>query len=194
MTGTRGPTGGNVGPTSTGKYSGDKIPSGYKGGKIQQMDDRQIELMNQLYPHLSPDSYLSRLAGGDEGLFEEMERPALRQFGGLMGNLASQFSGQGMGARRSSTFQNATYQAGSDFAQQLQAKRQGLSRQALKDLFEMSNQLMGQRPYERTLTKKQESPWAGIFGKLGGVVPGLVSSWAGGGSPSSAIEGASSIF
>ena len=182
-----GATGGNIRATSTGKFSGDKIPSGYKGGRIQQMDDRQIELMNQLYPYLSQDSYLSRLAAGDESLFKEMEAPAMRQFASSLGNAAARFSGMGMGARRSSSFQNALGQAGSDFAQDLQSKRQALSRQALRDLFEMSHQLMGERPYKRFLSEKPEkkSPWGSIVGTGLGAAGGF---FAGG--PAGAFTGA----
>jgi len=194
MTSMTGATGGNTRATSTGKWAGDKIPSGYKAGQIQQFTPQQLELFQQLFGQVGPESYLSKLAGGDESTFQQMEAPAMRQFAGLQGNIASRFSGMGMGGRRSSGFQNTLSQAGSDFAQDLQSKRQGLQRQAIMDLMGLSESLLGQRPYQRTLTQKPESPWAGIAGKLGGAIPGLITSWAGGGSPSSAIEGAASIF
>jgi hypothetical protein len=65
----------------------------------------------------------------------------------------------GSGARHSSGFQNTANQATSDFAQQLQSQRLGLQRQAMQDLMGMSESLLGQRPYERFLTKKQPSFW-----------------------------------
>ena len=61
-----------------------------------------------------------------------MEAPALKQFSGLQGNLASRFSGMGSGARRSSGFQNTSNQAASDFAQQLQANKQDCSSRLLE--------------------------------------------------------------
>jgi len=85
-----------------------------------------------------------------------MEAPAMRQFAGLQGNLASRFSGMGMGGRKSSGFQNTANQATSDFAQQLQSRRMDLQRQAIKDLHGMGNELLGQRPYENFLTQDQE--------------------------------------
>ena len=144
-----------------------KIPSGYRTGKIQQYTPEQIQLFQSLFSHLRPDSYLSKLAGGDEDTFSQIEAPALRQFSGLQGNLASRFSGMGMGARRSSGFQNTATQASSDFAQDLQSRRQGLQRQALQDLMGMSSTLLGERPYEQFLTPKKPSFLQSLLGALG---------------------------
>ncbi len=159
LTGSRGPTGGNVGPTASGKWAGDKIPSGYKRYQMANYDDQQMDTYNRGFEAVSPDSYLSRLAGGDQALFDEMEAPALKQFSGLQGNLASRFSGMGMGARKSSGFQNTANQAATDFAGQLQSQRQGLQRQAIGDLHNMSQQLLSNRPYDRWLEEKQPSGW-----------------------------------
>lgn len=146
------------GQSNASGYYKEKVPRGYKAGKIQQFTPEQIDLFQQMFGHLGPDSYLSRLASGDQSQFDEMEAPALRQFNELQGGLASRFSGMGgMGARHSSGFQNASNQAASDFAQQLQGQRLGLRNQALKDLMSMSTQLLGQRPYERTITEKPKS-------------------------------------
>lgn len=139
---------------ATGK-SGNKLPSGYKARQFQQFTPDQMELFKQMFSHVGPDSYLSKLAGGDEETFQQMEAPALRQFSGLQGGLASRFSGMGMGARNSSGFQNTSNAAASNFAQQLQSNRQGLQRQALQDLMSMSGNLLQQQPYENFLEKKQ---------------------------------------
>jgi len=150
-----------------GVSGGNKIPSGYKAGRMQQFTPEQMQLFQSLFSQLGPDSYLSKLAGGDEGTFEQIEAPAMRQFSGLQGNLASRFSGMGMGGRRSSGFQNTATQASSDFAQDLQSRRQGLQRQALQDLMGMSNNLLGQRPYEQFLTPKKPSFLQSLLGALG---------------------------
>lgn len=158
MTGQTGPTG----------QTGNKIPKGYKLGQIQNFTPEMMELFNQLFSHVGPESYLSRLAEGDEDLFNEIEAPAKRDFTGLQGNLASRFSGQGMGARRSSGFQNTMNAASSDFAQDLQSKRQGLQRDALKDLMGFSNDLLNQKPYESLITEKPKKWWQELameFGK-----------------------------
>lgn len=135
-----------------------KIPSGYELGKINQYTPQQSQLFKSLFSNVGPSSYLSRLAQGDEALFAESEAPAMRQFGELQGNIASRFSGMGRGARGSSGFKNSMNQASSNFAQDLQSQRQNLQRQALSDLMGMSNQLLGQRPNEQFLTKKQHRP------------------------------------
>src|SRR5215467_6160344 len=97
----------------TGK-TGNKIPSGYKLGQIQNFTPEMMQLFQGLFPFLGEGSYLQRLAGGDQSLFEEIEAPALKQFGGLQAGLASKFSGMGMGGRRSSGFQHAQTAAASD--------------------------------------------------------------------------------
>jgi hypothetical protein len=135
---------------------GERIPSGNQKGRLQQFTPEMMELFKSLFSHLGPESYTSRLAGGDEKLFAEMERPALQQFSGIQGNLASKFSGMGMGGRRSSGFQNTINQASSDFASGLQSKRQELQRQAIGDLLGMGNTLLQQRPYENFLSKKPD--------------------------------------
>lgn len=154
--GMKGPAGLSAGNNTSG---GNIIPKGYSRGQLQQYDPQQMQLFQQLFSQVSPGSYLSRLAGGDQSQFDELEAPAMRQFQGLQGQLASRFSGMGMGARRSSGFQNTANQATSDFAQDLQSQRQGLQRQAIQDLMGMSNQLLGQRPQEQFLTKKELPFW-----------------------------------
>ena len=173
---------------SKSQFSGDKVPSGYKKGQLQQFTPEQMELFKSLFSQLGPDSYLSKLAGGDQSMFEEMEAPALRQFSELQGGLASRFSGMGMGGRKSSGFQNTTNQAASNFAQDLASRRQSLQQQAIKDLMGMSESLLGQRPYDRFLTQKDQSSSSG-WGGLGGAALGGVGGFLAGG-PMGALSGA----
>jgi hypothetical protein len=136
---------------------GDIVPKGYELGQLQQFTPEQMQLFQQLFSHVGPESYLSRLAGGDEEMFRQIEKPALRQFGELQGGLASRFSGMGgLGGRKSSGFQNTLTAAGSNLAQDLQSQRQGLQRQALLDLGNMSQMLLGQRPQERDFFQKPQ--------------------------------------
>lgn len=143
-------------PDMRNPLAGNKVPSGYKLGRLQNFTPEQMNLFQNLFSNVGPGSHLSRLAGGDQSLFEEQEAPALRQFNALQGNLASRFSGMGMGARRSSGFQNASTQAASDFAQDLQSRRQALQRQAIIDLMGLSESLLGQRPYDQFLVEKPQ--------------------------------------
>lgn len=166
----------------------EKIPSGYKKSTIQNFTPEQMQLFQSLFSHVGPESYLSRLAGGDQSLFGEMEEPALRQFSELQGNLASRFSGMGTGARRSSGFQNTMNAAASIFAQDLQSQRQALQRQAIQDLMGMSGDLLSQKPYEQFLMPKQEKKSSGWGGLLGGALGGVGGFFTGG--PGGALAGA----
>lgn len=150
----------------------EKIPSGYRKAALQNFSPEQMQLFQQLFSQVGPDSYLARLAGGDQSLFGEMEAPAMKQFQELQGQLGSRFSGMGMGAQKGSGFQNAANQATSDFAMNLQSQRQSLQRQAIMDLMGISNTLLGQRPYDQFLSEKKQkqgSGWGSLIGAgLGG--------------------------
>lgn len=172
----------------------EKIPSGYKKASIQQFTPEQMQLFQQMFGDLGPDSFLGKLAAGDQSIFDQIEAPAHRQFAQQQGNIASRFSGMGMGARNSSGFQNTMSQASSDFAQNLQSNRQQMQQQAIKELMGMKNQLLAQKPFENALIQKPQNQTAELIGKLLGAAPGLVASFFGGGSPQSAIKGATSIF
>ena len=160
-----------------GVTGGNKIPSGFRSGKMQQFTPEQFGLFRDLFSHVSPQSYLSKLAGGDEETFRQTEAPALRQFQELQGSLASRFGAAGTGVRRSSGFQNLMGRDASNFAQQLQANRQGLQRQALQDILGISQTLLGQRPYDQFLTQARMPFWKqlaiGSAEKAGEIVPML---------------------
>ena len=166
---------GNMGIKTATGLQGNKIPSGYNQGRLQNFTPEQMNLFQQLFSQVSPDSFLSKLAGGDQTIFNQIEAPALQQFAGLQGNIASRFSQGGggpgaLGARKSSGFQNTMNQEASNFAQQLQAQRQQLQRQAVMDLMGISNQLLGQKPYEQFLVQKQQKP-SFLQSLIGGAAP-----------------------
>lgn len=187
---------GSAGSVSTRPAGGkDIIPKGYKKGQIAQFTPQQMELFSQLFQHLDPDSYLSKLAGGDESFFEEMEAPAWRKFQEAQGELGSRFSQLApgaMSAQRGSGFQNQAGQLGSDFAMNLASKRQELQRQAIMDLMGMSESLLGQRPYDTFLAEKpqkQEKSALGGYGGLIGTGLGGIAGFLAGG-PGGAMAGA----
>lgn len=203
----RGTTGANQGKALTG---GNVVPKGYERGQLSQFTPEQMNLFQQMFGQVGPESYLGRLAGGDQSLFGEIEAPALQQFAGIQSGIANRFSGMGSGARRSGGFQRELGQAGSDFSQALQAQRQGLQRQALQDMMGISESLLGQRPYEQFLIKNKlgMSGWdkalgvglpilgagLGAFGgpfgaALGGQIGSAAASGFTGGSPSFNFSG-----
>ena len=160
-------------------FSGDVVPKGYRTGQLQQYTPEQLQLFGQLFPFLGEGSYLQRLAGGDESLFQEMEAPAQRQFASQLGGIANRFAGGtgrgSLGTLRSSGFQNTASAHAANFAQELAANRQNLQRQGIRDLFELSNLLLGQKPYDRFLTEKQQkqpSGWGSLAGGLAGGIGG----------------------
>lgn len=149
---------GSMGYAGPNGKMGNKIPAGYKQGQLQQFTPQQLDLFQQAFSQVDPGSFTSRLAGGDQSMFEQMEAPAMRQFNELQGQNASRFSGMGMGARKGSGFQNSMNAVTSNFAQDLQSRRMEMRQQAIKDLMGMSSELLGQRPYDQFLVKKQQRP------------------------------------
>jgi hypothetical protein len=174
---------------------GNKIPKGYQRGSLQQFSPEQMSLLQQLLEGLGGDSFLSQLAGGSQEGFDEFEAPALRQFGQIQGNIASRFSAGGPGpgslsSRHSSGFGHEMNSAASNFAQDLAAKRMGIQRQAMQDLYGLGNQLLGQRPYEQFLTKKEPSFLQKFLGAGAGAVGGGLAGFLAGGPPGAAIGAA----
>lgn len=151
----------------------DYIPGGFDEFRIGQFTPEQEKLFGRLFSHVSPGSYMERLARGDEKEFAELEAPALKQFSGELGQLSSQFSGMGTGGRKSSGFQNIAAQKASDFASNLQQQRQDIRRKAIMNLMGMSEQLLGQRPTEKGLSQQpEEGP--DKLGQLALAVIGLI--------------------
>ena len=111
--------------------------------------------------------WLSKLASGDQSMFAQLEAPAMRQFQGQLGQIGSQFGD--IGAMGSSAFQNATSGAAADFSERLQSQRVGLQQNAIERLLGLSQNLMGQKPFD---LQKKTSGWdtagniAEIIGKL----------------------------
>ncbi len=130
--------------------------TGHKQIAAPQFTKEQVKRLQQMFSMTKPDSQLGRLASGDQSQFGELEAPALQQFNQLQGGLASRFSGMGgLGARNSSGFQNTANSAAQDFASQLQSQRLGIQNQARNDLFNMSRELLGQRPFQDVYTQNQ---------------------------------------
>jgi hypothetical protein len=144
-------------------------PTGYSS--YQKFTPEQMNLFRSLFSQVGPESRTARLAQGDEDIFSQIEAPALRQFSGIQGGLASRFSGMGMGGRHGSGFQHATNQAAQEYSQDLQSKRQQLQRQALQDLFGFSESLLGQQP--TGLVQKPPSFWEQLLQGSGPLLSGL---------------------
>jgi hypothetical protein len=161
--------------------AGNKIPRGYSAGRLQQFTPEQQQLFQNQFDYVSPGSQLAQQAQGLDSGFAPHEDYAKRQFQEFSGQNASRFSGMGMGARKGSGFQNLQTQGAQDFASQLAMQRQGLQRQALMDLMGISGQILGQRPQENFLAKKELPFWQQLgLGAVGGLSNAAGSFFGGG--------------
>lgn len=123
--------------------------------------------------------FLSKMAMGDEDLFKQVEAPARSKFQEFLGQAGTRFSGMGMGAQDSSAYQNVLSGGAQQLGEQLGSQRLGLQQGAIDQLLALSQQLLGQRPYETQYLK--ESPgfdYGGLAGKgleqfLGPIAGGL---------------------
>ena len=156
MSSLSGSTGFNAGP----RQSKIKMkPKGYS--QFSEYTPEQHDISAQRQQLSGPDSYYSKIAGGDEQAFNEIEAPAMRQFQALQGQVASRFSNLGgkgsLSSRRSSGFQNEMNQATSNFAQDLAAKRHSLRSEAIQGLHSMYGDLVNESPYG--LVEKKKPFW-----------------------------------
>lgn len=155
----------------------ENVPKGYEQFSINNYTPEQERVFSNAEGLISPESFTSRLAAGDQSAFGEMEEPALRQFNDIQGGIASKFSGMGMGSRNSSGFQNSMTSAGQDFASQLQSKRMELRNKAIQDMMGMSSQFLGFKPQEKGLVEKppkeeKKGGWGSTLGSIGGGIVG----------------------
>ena len=186
---------GATGFGSSSNKTGQKV-GGRDIEKVQTYTPEQMQLFNRMLGNVGQDSYTSRLAQGDQSLFNDIEAPAYKQFNEAQGLNASRFSfgggGKGaMSARNGSGFQNSTNQASQDFAGQLQAQRMGLQQNAIKDLHNMSQQLLGNQPYNyyEVEPKEKMSGWQRALGIGLPIAGGIAGGFFGG--PMGAAAGAS---
>lgn len=150
--------------------------TGYKQHQVQNFTPEQMQIFQQIFGGLQGGlggglDYLSKLAGGDEEAFGQMEAPQYSSFNKLLGQIGSRFGD--IGAVGSSAFQNATSGAASDFAQGLGAQRHNVQQSAIDKLLGLSQNFLGQRPYD-TFLEKNKSGWdtAGdITGMLAKILP-----------------------
>lgn len=171
--------------------------TGYRQVSTPTLSPEQMQLFSQIFSGASPGiggglDFLSQLASGDQGMFQQLEAPALRQFGQLQGNIANRFSQMGSGARHSSGFQNVLSSAAGDLSENLQSNRLGLQNQAIRDLLGMGQTLLSTPLSEEQFIPKKKPFWQelllgaapgigesaggpgiGLIGKLLKLIPGL---------------------
>lgn len=138
--------------------------------QISTMSPQQQQLFSSLIGKLGGGAgqgvdYLSRLAGGDQSMFSEMEAPAYSAFNKQLGNIGSRFAD--VGAIGSSGFQNATSGAAAQLGESLASKRGELQRGAIERLLGLSSELLGKQTFGFE-DKDQGFDWGSLIGTLGG--------------------------
>lgn len=158
----RGAAGGNVRGRAAGDKFGSQVqgPEGYNVRAFQQFTPEGLDLLQSLFSHAEPGGYLSKLASGDQSAFGDIEAPMWQDFESALGLGAQRFMNPSHQARQSlkgsGGFQRGLGQASSDFAMKLASNRQNLQRQALQDLFGISESLFKQKPFQYEYTEKPD--------------------------------------
>lgn len=149
--------------------------AGYKYAQLPTMSPDQMNFFKSLLGQSQQGAgqgvdYLSKLAGGDQGMFEQMEAPAYSALQKAGSQLGSQFSGMGMGGQQSSGFQNALAGASGELGQNLASQRMGLQQNAIAELLGLSKSLLGTNTFENTLFEQPKKPsfWQSLLGGLQG--------------------------
>jgi hypothetical protein len=162
---------------STGTASPRSSPSGYKVRQVSNFSPEQMNLFQTLLGGLTGGGglgggldFLSKLASGDESAFGEAEAPAYSAFNKMLGQVGSRYSQ--LGARDSSSFQQAVSGGAANLAEDLQSKRLGMREGAIERLLGLSQNLLGQKPFENMLEEKGGFDWGSLLGSLGGAAGG----------------------
>lgn len=157
----------------------------YKSHAMAQMGPQQMGLLQQLLAQNQPGAaqgtgFLSQLAGGDEGAFQQAEAPAYSAFQRMINQIGTRFSGSGN--RDSSAYDQAVTGAAGEMSQGLQSQRLGLQLGAIEQLLGQSDRLLGQRPYEQQLiAPRQRNNYLGqILGMTGGALGSAIAGPLGG--------------
>ncbi len=143
--------------------------SGYNIRNVPQFTPQMMQVFQQLLGSLQGGGgleggvdFLSKLASGDEGAFEKAEAPAYSAFNKMAGQIGSRYSK--LGARDSSSFQQAISGGSAQLSENLGEKRLGIQTGAIDKLLGLSEGLLGQRPYETSLDPKPD--WLKLIGEV----------------------------
>lgn len=157
-----------------------KTPKGYRPYSMPTMTPESMNLWKDLIQRsgggaISGTDLLNRIASGDESAFEMLEKPAYSAFNRLSGDIASKFSGAGMGARQSSGFRSAMTGEAGNLAEQLASNRLGLQLGASERLQDLFKSLLSQQPYQTALSEKsKKKSWLDKFLGIGAPIGGSI--------------------
>lgn len=139
--------------------------TGYNQVSTPTMSPEQMQLFSSMMGGSAPGissglNNMSQMAqGGSPEFWEQLEQPAWNDFNKAQGQLASRFSGMGMGGRKSSGFSNASGGMAGEFSQKLQSRRMQMQQQAIKDLLGLGRELFSKDSYDTQFIPQKKSFW-----------------------------------
>lgn len=152
----------NFGPAGAKNFKGNI--AGHKYAQLPTMSPEQLNFFQALLSQAQPGTsqgidFLSKLSGGDQSQFEQLESPYYSALDRAGAQLGSRFSGLGMGGQQSSGFQNALAGQAKDLSELLGSQRMQLQQNAIRELLGLSQSLLGTPTFQNFLTPpKQKSP------------------------------------
>jgi len=163
--------------------------TGYRQISAPRLSPQQQQLFSQVMGASGPGilggiNRLSQMAQGSPEFFEQLEAPALRQYGQALGGIGarySQLAPGAMSAQRSSSFQNALTGSAADLAEQLQSQRLGLQQSAIQQLLRLYSSLLGRDLSNQFLVPKKQSGWGSLLGGSLPIIGAGVGGYFGGG-------------
>ena len=158
-------------------------PSGYNLIRTPKYSDTQMQRQEERLGQIGTSSgraadLLGKYASGDEGAYNALSAPALRQFREqILPDISSRYSYGG------SSMRNAGLAAGTDLAERLSAQRANLQMGSIKSLLDLEGQLLSNSPYafEYQPQEKKRSIWESIRGPAVGAIGGGLTGFATGG-------------
>ena len=168
----------------SGSLSKPKNIAGYKQVQLPTMQPQQYQLFNQLLSGAGRNvsgglDLLGGMASGQDEYFQALEAPYYRALQQAGGQLGSRFSGMGMGARGSSGFQNALAEEAGGLSERLGSQRLALQQNALQQLLQLSESLLGKRSFENALIPRKPSFLSQLLGTAGQTGSQIAGSLAG---------------
>ena len=146
--------------------------TGYKTRSVSNFTPEMQQLFDKLLGGLNTGGgpgngldYLSKLASGQQGGFEQEEAPAYEAYNRGLAQQANRYAG--LGALGSSSFQNLASSGAQELGMNLASRRGELQRNAIEKLLGYSTQLLAQKPYDYGFEDEGPSTLQKLLGLLG---------------------------
>ena len=158
-------------PGPSGSAPPTKNVTGYKAHQIQNYTPQAMKFYEDYMDKIGGGAmkgadYYTKIAAGDQSVFDEIEKPAYNAYEKQIGALGNRFSH--LGALDSNYFENATAGAGRELQENLASKRTELRQKAIDTLMNQSSALLDKKPFE-TVYEKEKDPneWMNVLSSMG---------------------------